>query len=311
MSTIDGHALRRAFGAFPTGVTIVTARADDGTPVGFTANSFSSVSLDPPLLLVCPGRSLSSFPVFEACRHFAVNVLSEGQEAVSNTFAGFKGDRFAAVAWQDDAVGCPLIDGAAAQFSCSAHERVDAGDHMILIGRIDTFNHAGSRGLGYAAGGYFSLGLERRAEAAPPPGRRAVAGAILEHGDNLLLEETPNGFRPLQIALDSRVGAREAIRRHLTKTGIEAEIGPVYSIFDDRGSGESFTYFRAVLTGPAPYPAGRWVPARDIAGLRHISSAHADMLRRYALERQTRCFGLYVGDEATGDIHAFPQEALR
>ena len=76
MSTPDPRALRDAFGAFITGVTVVTTLDGGGTPVGFTANSFTSVSLDPPLLLVCPGRALSSFPVFQDCRHFAVSVLA-------------------------------------------------------------------------------------------------------------------------------------------------------------------------------------------------------------------------------------------
>lgn len=311
MSALDAPALRRAFGAFPTGVTVVTTRADDGTPAGFTANSFSSVSLDPPLLLVCPARTLSTFPVFQTCRAFAVNVLSEGQEEISNIFAGFKGDRFARISWHEDESGCPLIENTAARFSCRVHQRVDAGDHLVLIGRIDRFSHADTRGLGYAAGGYFSLGLERRAEAVPPPGHRAYAGAIVEHGDGILLEETPQGLRPFQVALDSRAGARAAIGSHLAAIGISAELGPVYSIFDDRRSGESFTYFRAVAPGPSLGWPGRFVPAGDVAGLAHVSPAHADMLCRHALERRTGAFGLYVGDELAGDVHPFPQEAGR
>ena len=84
MTELDPERLRAAFARFMTGVTVVTARTAGGEPVGFTANSFTSVSLDPPLLLVCPGRHLSSFPIFEAAPHFGISILAEGQEEVSN-----------------------------------------------------------------------------------------------------------------------------------------------------------------------------------------------------------------------------------
>ncbi|MEL6980158.1 MAG: flavin reductase family protein, partial [Pseudomonadota bacterium] len=145
MSEIDPRALRDAFGAFLTGVTVVTTVGEDGAPRGFTANSFASVSLDPPLLLVCPARRLSSFAAFEGCRDFAISVLAEGQEAVSNIFASSKGDRFAEVAWRPAASGAPVIEGAAAAFACTAQSVVPAGDHVILIGRVTAFERSGRR----------------------------------------------------------------------------------------------------------------------------------------------------------------------
>ena len=163
MTALDPRALRRAFGSFMTGVTVVTSRTDDGRPLGFTANSFTSVSLDPPLLLVCPGKFLSTHDRFAASTGFAVNILAEGQQEVSNTFASFKGDRFARVPHRSDARGNPLIEGALAQFSCSTERVLDAGDHSILIGQVQDFAWAEGRGLGYAGGQYFSLGLERAA----------------------------------------------------------------------------------------------------------------------------------------------------
>jgi len=111
MTTLDPRALRNAFGSFMTGVTVITSRDASGAPVGFTANSFTSVSLDPPLLLVCPGKFLSSYDAFTNCSHFAVNVLAEGQEEVSNTFAGYKGDRFAKAAHSLICTMCLLSRG--------------------------------------------------------------------------------------------------------------------------------------------------------------------------------------------------------
>lgn len=158
----DPAALRAAFGSFMTGVAVVTATDKKGAPVGFTANSFTSVSMDPPLVLVCPGNHLSSYADFERVQHFAINILAEDQAEVSNLFASKTADRFAQVDWKAGMNGAPLITGAAARFSCSTFQRVPAGDHLILIGHVDAFDHSGRSGLGYATGGYFTLGQTQR-----------------------------------------------------------------------------------------------------------------------------------------------------
>ena len=105
----DPRALRDAFGSFMTGVTVVTCKDATGAPAGFTANSFSSVSLDPPLLLVCPGKALSSYASFAGCTRFAVNILAADQKDVANTFASHKGNRFSCVRHHEDAFGNGLI----------------------------------------------------------------------------------------------------------------------------------------------------------------------------------------------------------
>lgn len=132
----DARTLRDALGCFATGVTIVTASSEAGDPVGLTANSFTSVSLDPPLLLVCIAKSSSSLKVLETSRHFAVNVLHIGQQPVSNVFARPGGDRFAETPWQPGQYGIPLITGALANFECERHSAHDGGDHVILVGKV-------------------------------------------------------------------------------------------------------------------------------------------------------------------------------
>ncbi len=305
MNTPDPVLLRRAFGAFPTGVTVVTTRDGTGRPLGFTANSFASVSLDPPMLLVCPARTLSSFDAFAGCDRFAVNVLAEGQQDVSNVFATHRGERFAAVSWREDASGRPLIDGTAANFGCRTERVVDAGDHVILLGRVETFECSGSRGLGYASGHYFSLGLEREAAAAPRQGLKAVAGAIVEYGDGVLLESTADGYRPPQVALSGRARVRAALAEHLDAIGVDADIGKAYSIFDDAKTGTHYSYFIASAASSAAGAAGEFVPVDSLSQLRFVSAAHAEMMKRFALESRQRCFGLYVGDEQGGDVHQF------
>jgi len=157
MSFHDPRALRNAFGSFMTGVTVVTARTDTDTPVGFTANSFTSVSLDPPLLLVCPSKALSNYGAFASCSYFAVNVLEARQKDISDIFASDHEDRFAKVAHETNALDLPLITDALAQFSCATEQRVEAGDHLVLIGRVKAFAHSDGTGLGYVDGRYFNL----------------------------------------------------------------------------------------------------------------------------------------------------------
>jgi flavin-dependent trigonelline monooxygenase, reductase component len=186
VATLDPRALRDAFGAFVTGVTIVTTRDEAGKPVGFTANSFTSVSLDPPLLLICLARTSRNFATMTGAKNFAVNILSEGQKDLSNTFARPVEDRFAAAIWSDAPAGSPVFTDVAAWFECSMQEVIEAGDHVILLGRIDAFENSGLNGLGYARGGYFTPMLAAKALSAAAEGEIAV-GAVLERRGEIYL----------------------------------------------------------------------------------------------------------------------------
>jgi len=299
---IDTRGLRAAFGGFPTGVTVVTTLAEDGRMLGFTANSFTSVSLNPPLLLVCPGKNLSSAAVFRHCARFGVSVLAEGQEDVSNVFAGFKGDRFAEVAWTADAAGIPLVDGAAARFSCIARQAIDAGDHIILVGEVDAFHHTGERGLGFAGGRYFSQGLERAAAEATQAGRLSYAGAIVESDGAVLLSENAGIHAVPRIRIDPQASTRTAVSDWFEQEGLPIRLGKTYSVFDGKG-GEHFIYFLAETETLDPGHIGRFVRIEDLAVLTYASDADRAMLERFALESGTRRFGLYVGDSNTGYVH--------
>jgi flavin reductase (DIM6/NTAB) family NADH-FMN oxidoreductase RutF len=133
----DARTLRDAMGCFATGVTIVTARNAEGQPIGLTANSFTSVSLDPPLLLVCVANSSGSAETLRAAEHFAVNVLQIGQQVVSNRFAGKAEDRFADTRWEEGEHGSPVLLGSLFVFECTRDGCHDAGDHFILVGRVE------------------------------------------------------------------------------------------------------------------------------------------------------------------------------
>ncbi len=137
--TIEPQLFRQLLGCFPTGVAIITTRASDGRPVGLTCNSFSSVSLKPPLVLFSLRRASSLLATFVAADTFAINILSQSQDALSGRFASSKiADKFEGVAWRPGPQGTPLIDDCLACFECRVHARHAAGDHDIFIGEVRT-----------------------------------------------------------------------------------------------------------------------------------------------------------------------------
>lgn len=154
---IDPRQLRLAFGTFVTGVTVVTAWDADGNPRGMTANSFTSVSLEPPLLLVCIGKQAASFAVFRGTRSFAVNMLHQGQVELSALFASKSPDKFKATDHRAVHTGAPVLANCLTWFDCSVHDRVDAGDHMILIGRVHAFDTNPSQPLAFCRGRYVAV----------------------------------------------------------------------------------------------------------------------------------------------------------
>jgi flavin reductase (DIM6/NTAB) family NADH-FMN oxidoreductase RutF len=133
-TVVDPGEMRRVLGHFASGVTIVTG-LDAGEPVGFACQSFTSVSLDPPLVLFCPAHTSSTWPKIQASGSFSVNVLAADQLALCKTFATSGGDKFAEVAWTPTQWG-PSIDGVLATVSCDIEQVHAAGDHDVVIGRV-------------------------------------------------------------------------------------------------------------------------------------------------------------------------------
>ncbi len=132
----DSRTLRDALGCFATGVTVVTCLGPDGTPAGLTVNSFTSVSLDPPLLLVCIAKQAASSAALTSASHFAVNVLQTGQQPASIRFSTRDEDRFGTTPWSCGEAGAPILAESVGVFECERYAVHDGGDHHILIGRV-------------------------------------------------------------------------------------------------------------------------------------------------------------------------------
>ena len=169
----DQRQLRDALSRFVTGVTIVTTRDAGGKAHGVTANSFSAVSLDPPLVLWSQAVTSRSHPAFRDGERFAVHVLADDQVALANQFARSRDDKFDGVACRDSIDGVPLLDGAAATFECVRIASFPGGDHVIFLGRVERIEDAGRRPLAFGGGRYL---LAYPHEPDPQP-RLAVADA--------------------------------------------------------------------------------------------------------------------------------------
>jgi len=148
---------RAALGMFATGVTIVTARTATGELVGLTANSFNSVSLDPPLVLWSLARAAGSMPAFTTGSHYAINILAASQRDLAERFALKGADRFNGVRFTDGASGAPLLVGAAATFECFNRSRYEEGDHVIFVGEVERCTHqSGASPLLFHGGQFYT-----------------------------------------------------------------------------------------------------------------------------------------------------------
>jgi len=155
--SFSARQFRAALGMFATGVTIVTARDADGAPIGLTANSFNSVSIDPPLVLWSLARAAGSMPHFTRGSHYAINILAADQRALAERFARREPDRFAGVAFHEGHAGAPVLDGAAAVFECFNRSRYAEGDHVIFVGEVEhCARREGAQPLIFHGGRFFT-----------------------------------------------------------------------------------------------------------------------------------------------------------
>jgi flavin reductase (DIM6/NTAB) family NADH-FMN oxidoreductase RutF len=157
MTNVDAAVFRQLCGRFATGVVIVTTLAEDESPAGMTANSFTSLSLDPPLVSVSVDHRADMHRHLARASRFAINVLERRQEALSRRFAADHPDRFGGVGYHPGTGGVPLLEGVLATIECESHARFEAGDHTIFVGRVVGGDTSEGHPLLYYRGGYYDV----------------------------------------------------------------------------------------------------------------------------------------------------------
>lgn len=202
-AVFDSKAFRRALGNFATGVTIMTAQNVAGQKVGVTANSFNSVSLDPPLILWSIDKRSSSYDVFAEASHFAVNILSADQIDISNQFARSKNDKYANVDFELGAGQAPVLKECSAVFECERFNIVEGGDHWIIIGRVVNFQDNGRSPLLYHQGAYSSVLPHPSVNVKATTPAEAFPGRLYDNMYYLLTQAVrsyTNDYQPKQLA---------------------------------------------------------------------------------------------------------------
>ncbi|HTI02071.1 MAG TPA: flavin reductase [Acidisoma sp.] len=220
---------RNALGSFATGVTIVTARSAEGADVGVTANSFNSVSLDPPMVLWSIGKNSSSLAAFMEAERFAVHILAAEQEHLSGRFAKSGTDKFAGLEIVRGHGDVPLLQNCAARFQCRVAFRHEAGDHYILVGEVDEFDHDDHAPLAFHSGRY---GLFVRneppaaAEGAAPP----LLAELLVRAEDALLRRVEGAMGESGLSLAEYEVLRSLVDLPLTLEDLEDWAGPAQEI---------------------------------------------------------------------------------
>lgn len=304
MSQFEPRALREAFGSFMTGVTVVTTHDANNNPLGFTANSFTSVSIDPPLVLVCMANSSANYDALVNTDRFAINILSESQKEVSNTFARPVDDRFASVNWQKGPHGSPVLEGVSAWFDCSSFKQVEAGDHVILIGKVEAFEANASPGLGYSRGAYVTPAMEAEAFSQRTD---VVVSALIENSGNVFFYDDGNENLTLPFTMVDKSGASATLQTLINQSEVSATPGFIYAVFEDLEQEQQHISFLCQAS-KATSDKGVFLPltADTISKVQH--QPLRIMLERFTRESKLGNYGVYFGNQNSGEVRPIVKE---
>ena len=303
--------LRQALGSFPTGVTVVSCLDQNNNPLGFTANSFTSVSLDPQLISICIDKESFNIDTFSITEHFAVSILSESQQSISTTFATPNEERFKDIDWRSEDTGSPIISNAVAWFDCKTEQVVDAGDHLILIGKIISFDSSPKTPLMYLRGNYVNLGLEQKMLLAMEnENTEIIVGAIIEWRKKVFLLKNKNNDS-LYFPSASRLGHIEdnqSLLGILKNLNISINEHYLFSVFEKAEDKTSLIYYRAQAKEEVTALKDSFYDFEAIPFDKLTDEASRIMLKRYIKERELNAFGIFVGKESEGKVEALSKE---
>ncbi|WP_031464532.1 flavin reductase family protein [Sciscionella sediminilitoris] len=306
LSESELRALRQALGAFVTGVTIVTTRAEDGSWRGITVNSFTSVSLRPPRVLVCVDNRAASFPVFTAASGYVINILGAEDQELATRFASKRPDKFDGIEVEQSPLGHPILRAATTWIECRRAETIDIGDHAVLIGAVTDYAERGGQPLAFHQGRFVSFAPAPQLADSGGEGQTIRAGWIVETPQgSVALTHLPDGRLAIPTA---PVHARQLSERSLCREGGALVGAPMtieflYSAYNSETSGQLTMVYRST-TDRARLDSDRasLYPLSETTLSRIASTVERSVLRRYAREREGPTFGIYSGTELSGNV---------
>ena len=301
---INKTEFRKALGLFTTGVTIVSTLQKDNIPRGFTANSFTSVSLDPPLILICIGDFNESKDLFSKSKSFAVNILNEEQMDLSNLFAKPSPNKFDEITWHLGELNTPLIDGSLAWFECENYNQLEAGDHIILIGKVKYFGKNDGSPLGYFQGNYITLDNEKSLVNAISKNTKTILGVIFDNDDSILFNvDKETGYLSLpSVGEKGEKATTSNLLKKYQNLGFKTKLDFVYSVYEDKNLDAVCIYYRSKENANPPN-GSQYIKFEDISWDKIQDDALVTMLKRYVEESSKENFAIYMGDETSGFTH--------
>ncbi|WP_242674721.1 flavin reductase family protein [Phytopseudomonas daroniae] len=301
-ATIDPGALRQAFGTFATGVTVITTHDVDGQPRGMTANSFTSVSLNPPLLLVCVGKTALSYGAFTSSDCFAVNLLHEGQTDTSAIFASKSPDKFQNVKHDIVHTGAPILVDSLTWFDCTVDQRMEAGDHIVLIGQVRAFGTSPKRPLCFCRGSYASIKEPLPAKWLDSHGM--IRGYLIESDDSILFRTDGKGGWELPVSGRSRGNTELPVEQGSLMLLPESTF--LYSVFDVDDIDPGYLVYRAQLDTSSSLQelpdSLRFFSIDELPYELMPSNELRSVVRRYVRERKDQRFSIYMGSSDGGRV---------
>ena len=252
-------------------------------------------------MLVCIAKTALSYEAFRTSTCFSVNVLSDAQRDISQIFASQSANKFKLGAWTDKAAEMPVLAHALANFICQQENLVEAGDHVIMIGRVLDMQSQHGAPLGYFKGNYFSVGLDQPLISAVAKSGTVKLGGVLSRDGEVLLKIAHDGSCsvPLAPTDDTRL---IALVIGLAVVGLEAELSVLYSVYQENETGLHGIFYHGSVTGEAPRGYG-YFAITELPLDRVTDKAERSMLARYAQEARQGNFGIYQGDQSAGTVH--------
>lgn len=310
-STIDGlvedlGVYRQVLGSFMTGVTVVTTVDADGRYRGITANSFTSVSLAPPLVLFCVDYRAASYETFQRAEGFVVHILSSEQQELAKTFASKSETKFDGVDVSPGYGGSPILDNVHAWLECKFHDAVIAGDHAIIIGEVVRYRAEPARPLGFYQGRFFGFNTDHEIAALVPPATELRVSWMMQNDEGSVIARIDGeGFAlPSSTARPREIHVSALSTRASELFGRTASVEFLYSVYEDDTERLTLTYRGQVHASDAELAESGFVclPPADIDFTRFARSGEEAVVQRYLDELAGDRFGVYAGTLVEGSI---------
>ncbi|MDA2893316.1 flavin reductase family protein [Mycolicibacterium sp. BiH015] len=298
---------RRALGSFLTGVTVITTRDAQGRDRGLTVNSFTSVSLDPPLVLFCIDRGAASCAAFMGASGYVVHVLGSHQQDLAKVFASKSPDKFAGLQVGRSSTGVAILADAHAVLDCAAYEVVEVGDHAVIIARVEAFEIADQRPLGFYQGAMRSFHTENESARSATAGvaRLAVVWLVeMLDGEIVLRCDRGRTVLPFSVVSTGELDGARLAKVATATLGAPVAIEFLYSVYGSPSDALTLVYRGRVHPSAehGALAAGHVLMAAGEAALLVSDDTERSVLERYVAERGDLRFGIYAGSDETGSV---------